>query len=556
MDIYDLLDRFFRSTLNSDFLNTAAAHNAANVFESAERDGLTAENITERLNSDSDLSLSRFTNAAPVNDRITEKVAPVPREVISVLMISPQSEAVNSKDNGNVQIPETARVYDLPAGEFYRGSAAAVNPANQAAASFQSVSPEDAAAVSAQRERYGSYTQTFVSDNKLPDTADRALTLEREILRSTSEPPQSRLTSERLLSRFDQQRERIQTYPLTEGVDPVLAAKGGLESEALGGDILEKARFQLPAAPSSVNIPNFVLTEAGQQLKNTQSLSDLGKTVLSSPSELGNTVLSFPSNLGKTIYPPSPSELGKSVYSPYADSSTLSGTRGGEWEKNTVPAALRASDQNIFLNHVPNVISNAATEEAGYIKAENRIIKETVIAPAKNGGLLQTPIPNQTGAELFYTQPEPSGLKFSYDTLAGTKEETFKTAAASEALNAVGTLEAVSAYKAMSVHEAISAPEAELMPFSRSVQADALTSAPLTALSYASPDDISQKEISEIRAASAGDGSTAYNNPEINIDMSCMSNTVTGKTDINEVISSITDAVIEASRVVSERAGE
>lgn len=568
MDIYDLLDRFFRSTLNSDFLNTAAAHSAAGVFESAEREGLTAENITERLNSDSDLSLSRFTNAAPVNDRITEKLAQEPREMISALMISPQSEAVNSKENGNMQTTEAARGYDLPEGEFYRESDAAVNTANQAAASFQTVPPEDAAAVLTQRERYGSYTQTFVSDNKPPDTADRALTPEREILRSTSEFPQSRLTSERLLSQLDRQGERVRVYPLAEGASPVLAAKGGLEGEALGGDILREARFQMPVAPSSANIRNFVLTEAGQRLKDPPSPFDLGKTVLipsqygsgetiypSLPSDRGETICPpLPSVLEKTIcipslsahgetdYPPPTSDPGKSVYPQYADSPALSGARGGEWEKNTAPAALRALDQNVILNHVPNVISKA--EEAGYIKAENGNIKDTVTAAAKNGGLLQTLIPDQIGAELFYTQSDPSRLKFSHDALAGVKQEAFKTADTAKALNAVHSPEAVSAY------------EAELTPFSRSVQADALTSAPLPALSRSSPNDISQKEISEIRAASAGEGSTAYNNPEINIDMSCMSNTVTGKTDINEVISSITDAVIEASRVVSERAGD
>lgn len=556
MDIYDLLDKFFRSTLNSDFLNTAAAHRAANVFESAEREGITAENITERLNSDSDLSLSRFTNAAPVNDRITEKLAPASREVISSLMILSQSGAINSKDNVNVQMPEAARAYDLPAGEFYRGSAAAGNPANQAAASFQAVPPEDAAAVLAQRERYGSYTQTFVSDNKLSDTADRALTPEREILRSTSELPQSRLTSEGLLSRFDQQRERVQAYPLTEGVNPVLAAKGGLESGALGGGVLKEARFQMPAALSSANIRNFVLTEAGQGLKNPPSPSALGDTVYPpslpalgetvyplSPSDLEKTVcVPSLSDSGKTIFMSSPPDSGKSVYPLYADFPALSGARGGQWEKNTAPAALRVSEQNVFSNHVPNVISKV--EEAGYIKAESGNIKETVTAHAKNGGLLQTLIPNQTAAELFYTQSDPSRLEFSHDTLAGVKGETFKTADTAEALSAVYSLEAAAAY------------EAELMPFSRSVQADALTSAPLSVLSQASPNDISQKEISEIRAASAGDGSTAYNTPEISIDMSGMSNTVTGKTDISEVISSITDAVIEASRVISERAGE
>lgn len=545
MDIYDLLDKFFRSTLNSDFLNTAAAHNAANVFESAEREGLTAENITERLNSESDLSLSRFTNAAPVNDRITEKLAPASREVISALMILSQSEAINLKNNGNAQMPEATRGYDLPAGEFYRGSAAAVNPANQAAASFQAVPPEDAAAaVLAQRERYGSYTQTFVSDNKLSDTADRALILEREILRSTSELPQSPLTSERLLSQLDQQDERVRVYPLAEGVSPVLAAKSGLEGGALGGDVLKETRFQMPVAPSSANIPNFVLTEAGQGLKNPPSPSALGETVYPlSPSNLEKTVcIPSLSDSGETIYLPSPSDSGKSVYPLYADSPAISGAGGGRWEKNTAPAALRASDQNVFLNQVPNVISKV--EEAGYIKAENGNIKETVMAAAKNGGLLQTLIPDQTGAELFYTQSDYSRLEFSHDTLAGVEGETFRTADTAEALNAVYSPEAAAAY------------EAELMPFSRSVQADALISAPLTTLSQASPYDISQKEISEIRAASAGDGSTAYNNPEINIDMSNMSNTVTGKTDINEVISSITDAVIEASRVVSERAGE
>lgn len=557
MDIYDLLDRFFRSTLNSDFLNTASAHRAANVFETAEREGLKAENITEILNSDSDLSLSRFANAAaPVNDSITEKFAPEALGSISALMISPQSAVINSKENGNAQMPEAARGYDLLASEFYRGNTVVLNPPNQAVSSLQSAPSDGIAAALSKTEHYGYYTQSIASDSKLSDTADRALILEREILRSSAEQPQVRLAPERSLNPLDQHSESARAYALTERVDPVSAENVGLEGGALGGDILEKARFQLPVAPSSVNIPNFVLTEAGQQLKNTQSLSDLGKTVLSSPSELGNTVLSFPSNLGKTIYPPSPSELGKSVYSPYADSSTLLGTRDGEWGKNTAPAALQASDQNVFLNQVPNVISNAVAEEAGYIKAENMIIKETATASAKNGGLLQTPIPNQTEAELFYTQPEPSGLKFSYDTLAGTKEETFKTAAASEALNAVGTLEAVSAYKAMSAHEAISAPEAELMPFSPSVQADALTSAPLTVLSQVSPKDISQKEISEIRAASAENVSAACSAPEININVSGMSNTAVNETDINEVISSITDAVIEASRVVSERAGE
>lgn len=561
MDIYDLLDRFFRSTLNSDFLNTASARRAASVFESAERDGLTAENITEILNSDSDLSLSRFANAAaPVTDRITDKLAHEPREVISALMISPQSEAINSKEYVNVQMPETARGYDLPTSEFYRESIAVVNPTNQTAASFQAVSHEDTAAVLDQRERYGSYTQSFASDNKLPDTADRVLTLEREILRSASEPPQVQLASKGILNRLDQHSESVRAYTLTEGVIPVSAAKIGLEGGALGGDILEKAQFQLSAAPSSVNIPDFVLTEAGQQLKNSQSMSDLGKTVLSSPSDLGKTVLSSPSDPGETIYPPSPSELGKSVYLPYAGSHALSGTPGGEWEKNTAPTALPASDQNVFLNHVPNVISKA--EESGYIKAENGIIKETATSPAKNGGLLQMPIPNQTGAELFYTQPDPLGLGLSYDTLVGVKEETFKTAAAAEALNAVGSLEAVSAHEAismreaMSAREAISAPEAELMPFASSVQADALTSATLPTLSQASPKDISQKEISEIRAASAGNGSTACSAPEININVSGMCNTAVNETDINEVISSITDAVIEASRVVSERAGE
>lgn len=47
--IYDLLDRFFRSTLNPDFENTAELRRRAGVFEAAETDGLVEENLAAAL---------------------------------------------------------------------------------------------------------------------------------------------------------------------------------------------------------------------------------------------------------------------------------------------------------------------------------------------------------------------------------------------------------------------------------------------------------------------------------------------------------------------------
>lgn len=47
--IYDLLDRFFRSTLNPDFENTAELRRRAGVFEAAETDGLAEENLAAAL---------------------------------------------------------------------------------------------------------------------------------------------------------------------------------------------------------------------------------------------------------------------------------------------------------------------------------------------------------------------------------------------------------------------------------------------------------------------------------------------------------------------------
>lgn len=54
--IYDLLDRFFRSTLNPDFENTAELRRRAGVFEAAETDGLAEENLAAALCSASGLS--------------------------------------------------------------------------------------------------------------------------------------------------------------------------------------------------------------------------------------------------------------------------------------------------------------------------------------------------------------------------------------------------------------------------------------------------------------------------------------------------------------------
>lgn len=53
--IYDLLDRFFRSTLNPDFENTAELRRRAGVFEAAETDGLAEENLAAALCSASGL---------------------------------------------------------------------------------------------------------------------------------------------------------------------------------------------------------------------------------------------------------------------------------------------------------------------------------------------------------------------------------------------------------------------------------------------------------------------------------------------------------------------
>lgn len=47
--IYDLLDRFFRSTLNPDFENTAELRRRAGVFEAAETEGLAEENLAAAL---------------------------------------------------------------------------------------------------------------------------------------------------------------------------------------------------------------------------------------------------------------------------------------------------------------------------------------------------------------------------------------------------------------------------------------------------------------------------------------------------------------------------
>lgn len=54
--IYDLLDRFFRSTLNPDFENTAELRRRAGVFEAAETDGLAEENLAAALCSASGLA--------------------------------------------------------------------------------------------------------------------------------------------------------------------------------------------------------------------------------------------------------------------------------------------------------------------------------------------------------------------------------------------------------------------------------------------------------------------------------------------------------------------
>lgn len=67
--IYDLLDRFFRSTLNPDFENTAELRRRAGVFEAAETDGLAEENLAAAL------CLASGLSAAGPNTAVSSEVS-------------------------------------------------------------------------------------------------------------------------------------------------------------------------------------------------------------------------------------------------------------------------------------------------------------------------------------------------------------------------------------------------------------------------------------------------------------------------------------------------
>ncbi|MBD5114520.1 MAG: hypothetical protein HDT46_04855 [Ruminococcaceae bacterium] len=505
MDIYDLLDRFFRSTLNSDFGNTALAHRSASAFETAECGELTAENITERLNTDSDLSLVELTKTAPelpVSNGINEPSAPVFQEQIYSFTDFPQSGKIIEKESQKDSFNGVSA--DLPQISF-----------------LESDSP------------------SYVSENNFSDAAGQALPLAREIMVSSSEIPQSRYSSEKPSPFWEQTSESAVGHTFYAGESNALTRKADSVTAAL-----DDRRPEADLYGYAVDLTKALPTETKKQFEDHLAITDLGK------SHSIHHISAFPSG----------------------DSHILSA------EKITDPINPQALNQAYFPNPSQNVILMAAAEKARYAEAENSRSGTSEAALVSNAEALEIPASTQTKTAVFssaaltscqnseaiprlgyglysqtnretepavletgnigsgYTQPDNSQLIFSSSEL---KAETL-SANAAKGLNTVYPPEAVSQY------------EAETSFPMQPVYPDISQSAQPPNIPEASPDNISQREITEIRET--GGNTASQNTSEIHIDMSNMSNTITNETDIDEVISAITDAVAEASMIISERA--